>query len=553
MTARIAALGLLALAVAQSADPPGLLDAWNGIHGDAIAKHIETLASDAYEGRAPGTPGEVRTLAYITHAFEEARLEPAGKGGYAQAVPLDAVTLTGTPKFSLAVGGKRIAPVLLDEWVPRAGRPVEHVNLEASDLVFAGYGCDAPEYGWNDYAGFDLRGKTVVLLRGDPGSATGDSTLFAGAATTRHGMGFTKFAAAARHGAKAAIVVHVDSTAGFPWAVIKTAGIAQTQHFLAEEPGDATADPALDAVVVVSDSTARAIFTAAGLNLEDEIAAASKRGFRAHAMAGKADIALDAKVERVISHNLIGIIPGAQAPDEAVVLMAHWDHMGINPALKGDQIMNGAVDNATGVAALIELVHAYKAMGRAPRRSVVFVATTAEERGLLGSEWLARHPVRPLGKTAMALAIDALFPYGPYDHMTLAGFGQTELEEPLALAASRMGRTLQDDGDAKAGAFYRADHWPWVKRGVPGFITVGGPANSASPDSNEVMKGLVDYVTNKYHRPSDEYDAKTWRMDGIEGDVRILFEFSWRVAEETRMPNFRWSSPYRALSDARSP
>jgi Zn-dependent M28 family amino/carboxypeptidase len=231
--------------------------------------------------------------------------------------------------------------------------------------------------------------------------------------------------------------------------------------------------------------------------------------------------------------------------------MAHWDHMGVNPARTGDQIFNGAVDNATGVATLIEIARAYKAMPRAPRRSVVFVATTAEERGLLGSEYLSRHPVKPIEKTAAAIAIDALFPFGPYSRMSMTGFGFTDLEVPLAEAASRLGRTIQDDGDPKAGAFSRADNYPWAKKGVPGLLSVGGAPNDASPDSNAALAGIYDYVARKYHQPADEYDAKTWRMDGIEGDARILFEFTWKVADDVRMPNWTWNAPYRALGDAR--
>jgi Zn-dependent M28 family amino/carboxypeptidase len=537
---------VLALGVALgAAEQDAFLKAWNGIHGDAIAKHVEVLASDAYEGRAPGTPGEEKTIAYVTQAFKDAGLEP-----YLQDVPLIEAKIGGTPKLTMKMRGKSFAPGLLEDFVPRLTAPSAHVHLKKSPLVFAGYGCVAPEYGWDDYGDMDLTGKTVIILRGDPGTAKGDSSVFGAGASTKYGQGSAKSVEAAKRGAKAAISVFIESGAGVPWTIFKGGGLGQTQHFLAPDSSDKQ-EKDLGAVVLISEPQARALFAAAGLSLDEAVAAAGKRGFRAHALPGTADIDLDADAHAFDSHNVIGVIEGSGAPEESEVLMAHWDHMGVNPALPGDKIFNGAVDNASGVAALIEIARAYKAMPRAPRRSVVFVATTAEERGLLGAEYLARHPVKPLAKTAAAIAIDALFPFGPYSRMSMTGFGFTDLEVPLAEAASRLGRTIQDDGDPKAGAFFRADNYPWAKRGVPGLLSVGGPPNSASPDSNDAMKGIVEYVQQHYHRPSDHYDPKTWRVDGIEGDTRILFEFTWKVADDTRMPNWTWNAPYRALGDAR--
>jgi len=541
MIALMMALGLALTAPEQKA----LLDAWGGIKGDAIARHVAVLASDEYEGRAPGTKGEELTIAYVTQAMRDAGLDP-----YLQNVPLIEAKVAGTPALSFQVRGKKFTPKLMDQFVPRLTGPSAHVHLKKSDLVFAGYGCVAPEYGWDDYGDIDLTGKTVIILRGDPGTARGDTSVFGANASTKYGQGVAKTQEMARRGAKVAISIFIEAGAGAPWQIFKGGGLGQTQHFLAPDSSDKT-PPDLSGVMLISEEQARALFAAAKLDLDKEIAAAGKRGFKAHAFPGTADVDFDANAHAFDSHNIIAVLEGSQAPEESEVIMAHWDHMGVNPALEGDKIFNGAVDNASGVGVLIEVARAYKAMPRAPRRSVVFVATTAEERGLLGAEYLARHPVKPLAKTAAAIAFDAFFPYSPHQRMALTGYGFTDLEVPLAEAASRLGRTIQDDGDPKGGTFFRADNYPWAKRGVPGFLSVGGPPNEASPDSDAVMAANIDYVTHKYHRPSDEYDAKTWQMDGIEGDARILFEFTWNVADDARRPNWTWKAPYRALGDAR--
>ena len=544
MTTRIAVLLALGLALG-AAEEDAFLEAWNGIKGEAIAKHIAVLASDEYEGRAPGTPGEEKTVAYVMKAFEDVGLSP-----YLQPVPLVEAKIAGTPKLALNVRGRKFVPRLMDDFVPRLSQPSAHIHLKKSPLVFAGYGVVAPEHGWDDYGDMDLTGKTVFILRGDPGTARGDTSLFGASAASTYGQGVNKLKEAAKRGAAAAISIFIESGAGVPWAIFKGGGLGQTQHFLAPDSSDRK-EPELGAAILVTEAQARALFAAAGLSLDEQVAAAGKRGFRAREFPGAAAIDFDAEAHAFDSHNVIAVLEGSSAPEESEVLMAHWDHMGVNPSLPGDKIFNGAVDNASGVATLIEIARAYKAMPRAPRRSVVFVATTAEERGLLGSEYLSRHPVKPLAKTAAAIAIDALFPFGPYSRMSMTGFGFTDLEVPLSEAAARLGRRIQDDGDPKAGTFSRADNYPWAKKGVPGFLSVGGAPNEDSPDSNAALAGIYRYVERDYHRPTDEYDAKTWRMDGIEGDAKILFEFTWKVADDTRMPNWTWNAPYRALGDAR--
>ena len=547
MSLRLLAV-LAMVTVAPGLDPSALDDLAKGITAGAIADHVRTLASDEYEGRGPGTRGEALTVSYVEKAFRDMGLPPAYGDNYRQHVPLVEMKIVGVPKMDATFGSQHIALTPGVDAVAGLVGPSASANVSHSPLVFGGFGIVAPEYGWDDYGGMDLTGKTVVLLYGDPGTASHDPTVFDGRRLSRHGLPGAKFREAMRRGAAAVIMVHTDVSAGYPWAAIASGSSGRPQDFLEPEGKDAVAPPPPG--VWVSESTARHLFNAGGLDLDAEIKAATVRGFRAHAMNGVFDVAFATNQDRLVTDNVVGVVRGSEKPDECVVVMAHWDHLGRNTSLKGDQIYNGAVDNATGVAALLEIARAVRAAPRAPKRTLVLVATTAEERGLYGSEYLAQHPVCPVGKTVAAIAIDALFPYGDYTHMTVAGYGNSELDDVLKVAAARFGRKVQDDGQPEAGAFYRADHAPWVRRGVPGFLAVGGPDNAAPPDDPQV-KALSDYVKYKYHRPSDEYDAATWDLKGIEGDARILFEFTWMLADDPRRPNWYWNSPYRALGDAR--
>jgi Zn-dependent M28 family amino/carboxypeptidase len=262
-------------------------------------------------------------------------------------------------------------------------------------------------------------------------------------------------------------------------------------------------------------------------------------------------MALTATSRAISSHNVVAKIPGSGAPDECVIYTGHWDHVGRNDSLPGpDKIFNGAVDNATGASSLIELARAWASLPVKPRRTVYFVATTAEEKGLLGSEYLASHPIVPLAKTAAVLNLDALFPFGAYSAMTVTGLGSSEIEDVAALAGARLGRILQDDSAPQLGAYFRSDHYPFAKRGVPAFFGVGNPRTEEMTDSNPVTKRFNDYVTSGYHKVTDQYDAATWDMRGIEGDVRMYFEIGWRIADTARFPNWRWENEFRALRDA---
>jgi hypothetical protein len=537
---RFAAVGVAHAAV------DSFLPAWHGITGAEIGRHVEVLASDAYGGREPGTAGEDSALAYLERAFAAAGAGPwSAAEGYRQAVPLVEVTATGTARLTVRDARGRWTPEPGREFVARFGRPLESVELADVPLVFAGFGVTAPEYGWDDYGGARVDGAAVLYLRGEPGDPA-DSTTFLGRAITTHALPQNKSRNAARHGARLAVVVHTDSSAGHPWSTIGGGGLGRTQMFLAEDVGG----DALDGSVHLSEPVVRALLARAGHDLDALVARARRPGFRPVPLGTRLSLSNRGRTRSFTSHNVIARIEGREAPDECVLYTAHWDHVGTNPSLSGDRIFNGAVDNATGTAGLLELARAFASLPERPRRSVLFVATTCEEKGLLGSEHLSRHPVVPLRNTVAVINLDALFPFGSFRGMAVPGFGASEIEDVLAVAARRVDRVLLPDDQPQAGAYYRSDHWPFAEKGVPAVFAVGNPRAEDFARDSVVTKRFTDYMVAGYHKPGDEYDAATWDLRGVEEDVRVLFETGWRLADDHRFPNWYWGNPFRAKRDA---
>jgi hypothetical protein len=539
-------LAFCALATPAAAAEPSFLEAWRGITGAGIARHVETLASDAYGGREPGTAGEDSTLAYLERAFAAAGAGPWSAAGYRHAVPLAEVTATGPAKFTVRDAKGRWSPRVGEQFVARFGRPIEAIELEDVPLVFAGFGVTAPEYGWDDYGDSKLDGAAVLLLRGEPGDPR-DTTTFLGPGITTHALPQNKAKNAARHGARLGVTVHTDSSAGHPWSTIGGGGLGRTQMFLAEDVGG----DALDGSVHLSEPAARELLRRAGHDLDALVEAARRPGFRPIPLGTTLALSARARTRAFTSHNMIARLEGRSAPDECVIYTAHWDHVGTNPSLPGeDKIFNGAVDNASGTAGLIELARAFAALPERPRRTVLFVATTCEEKGLIGSEYLSRHPVMPLANTAAVINLDALFPFGSYRGMAVPGFGASEIEDVLAEAARRVDRVLLPDDQPQAGAYYRSDHWPFAEKGVPAVFAVGNPLPATMEADTAMAARFTWYMRSGYHKVGDEYDAATWDMRGLEEDVRVLFETGWRIADDDRWPNWRWGNPFRAKRDA---
>ena len=512
-----------------------------------IRRRIETLSADDMEGRAPSTPGGRKASQYIADEMAAAGLVPMGEDGtYFQEVELTAMTVLPDSSFVISHDGEPlVAGDQSTNMVAWTKRLDPSVAVTDSELVFVGYGVVAPEYGWNDYEGLDVAGKTVVMLVNDPGFATQDEDVFKGNAMTYYGRWTYKFEEAGRQGAAAAIVIHQTAPASYGWDVVSGSWTGE-QYDLVRPDGGASRTQIES---WVSEDTAKAMFAASGLDFDTLTAAAAQPGFEPEPMEGLTLTAmLQQEVKTTTSRNVAGGIRGTTRPDEYVLYMAHWDHLGRNPdAAPGeDAIYNGAVDNATGTAAIIEIGEAFAETG-APERSAIFVAVTAEESGLLGSAYYAEDPLVPLEKTVAGINIDAILPVGETKDMKVVGFGASELEDRLTEVLAPRGMNIVPDPTPQAGFYYRSDHISLAKKGVPMLYADAGDTH--------VVKGREygeefgeEYTRERYHKPADEYDA-SWDISGIAQVTEILFELGYSIADSGDWPNWYDGAEFRALRD----
>jgi Zn-dependent M28 family amino/carboxypeptidase len=512
-----------------------------------LRSRIAALADDRFEGRLPGAVAGEASADWIADEMRRMGFKPGNGGSYFQDVAT-ASTLLDPEKstFEIATPNGPIVPKFGDDiayWTPRFDKAEQRVT--GSDLIFVGYGADAPEHNWNDFAGVDVRGKTIVVLINDPGFVTKDDTLFKGRAMTYYGRWTYKFEEAARKGAAAVIIVHETEPASYGWQVVRNSNTGD-KLFLDAANGNA------DRVTIqswITEDTAKSLFAAAGLDYAALRIAANKRGFKAVPMTG---LTLNArtvsKVQRFKTRNVLGLIPGRTAPSEAVLLTAHWDHLGIKPNVPGeDKLHNGAVDNATGVAAILEMGEAFAKAKRKPRRSILVAAVTLEEQGLLGSEYLARNPPMPLSKIVGGVNIDAMLPAGRSLDMQVVGSGASELEPILARVLQGQGRSVTPDERPERGSFYRSDHISLAKMGVP-MLYAGGGFNRRQGGQAAGLAAAEDYSKNRYHQPADEY-AAAWEMSGPVEDVQALFGVAEAVANTRRWPNWYPGNEFRAIRD----
>ena len=512
-----------------------------------FAEHVRVLASDAFGGRAPGTPGEDRTVDYLQTQFERMGLSPGNGDSYVQTVPMQETTADPATTLRIDVAGQPRTLAFGTDMVlgTRTGQP--EVTLAASDLVFVGYGVDAPERGWNDYAGLDVKGKTVVMLVNDPGFHAKDATLFDGERMTYYGRWTYKFEEAARKGAAAALIVHDTEGASYGWDVVRNSW-SGAQYDL--RPTDDPA-PRLPLQGWITGEQAKVLFAEAGMDLDALRAAAGRPGFKPVPVPATASATLKSTVAEKESRNVLALLPGTDRADEVVVYMAHWDHLGTHDATAGDasedRIYNGAVDNATGVAGILEIAGALAA-GAKPRRSVLFLAVTLEESGLLGSQYYVAHPAYPLAKTVGVINIDAMNVSGRTRDVTVIGKGNSELEDLLAPIVERQGRRLVEESKPAAGYYFRSDHFNFAKAGVPALYAGAGrdllDGGTAAGDA-----ASQDYIANRYHKPADEYDAATWKLDGTVQDLAALFELGLALSYEERWPQWYPGNPFRAARE----
>lgn len=549
---RHAPLPLLALAacVARATPPPAapqpvdpLAVALATIRPDDLVAHVRTLASDSFEGRFPGTAGEAKTVAYISAQFGKLGLAPAIAGSYLQPVPLLAATVDPGATLVVRAGGKSLTLRWGPDVLMASPTGAPQVDLRALDVVFVGHGIVAPEHGWDDYKGLDVTGKLLLTIADEP-RQDDDPAFFAGKALSLHGTRAHKEEVAAARGAAALLELRGDEHGGVAWDTLAIG--ARAPKYLLAQPG--APRPAVGGIV--REARARELLALGGHDLGRLRAAAARPDFNPVPLGVVGDVRLTTARQAITSHNVVGLLPGRTRPREYVLYTAHWDHVGVRPALAGDNIFNGAVDNATGTAALLELAEAFAALKARPERTLVFIATTAEEQGLLGARHYAEHPLLPLRDTVGVINMDALFPFGATRGMTVVGLGSSELEPLMAAAAGTVGRALYPDPNPELGAFFRSDHYPFAEKGVPAIFAVGGPAFDPAAGETVDLSRYEDYVTHRYHQPGDHYDPATWDMAGIVQDVVVYFRTGEALANSAQFPNWRQGHPFRARRDA---
>lgn len=512
----------------------------DSISADEFAKNVAVLSSDDFEGRGPSSNGEEKTVNFLKEEFQKLDLKPGNGESYFQEVPVVEITADPSAKLQIKKGKKSILFSYGNEFMASTLRFVEESSIADSELVFVGYGIKAPEYNWNDYEGIDVRGKTVVMLINDPGFATEDPELFNGRAMTYYGRWTYKFEEAARQGAEGALIIHETAPAAYPWGVVKNSWSGP--NFSLDIEDNNMSRCAVEGWLPIEVS--HKIFETAGKNLDDLKSSAAKHEFKAVPLGLKASITLKNKIEKKKSRNVIAILPGSDRSDEYIFYMAHWDHFGIDPTLEGDQIFNGAMDNATGTAALIELARAFtKIQSPQPSRSIAFLAVTGEEQGLLGSQYYATHPIYPLEKTVAAINMDAMNIFGRMKDITIIGYGNSELDNYVEAVAVEQGRIVRPDPTPERGSFFRSDHFSFAKQGVPALYT-GSGIDHVEYGEEWTLKKMEKYLTENYHKPSDEYDPN-WDLSGAIEDLQLLFKVGYRLSMESTFPNWREEAGFK--------
>ncbi len=522
----------------------------DSINSADLLRHIQILASDAYEGRGPGTKGEEMTVAYLTEQYRRLNLRAFDdKGTYVQEVPLVGFTTKATG--TLKAGDKTIELKSTEDWVAVSRREAPEVSVKDSDVVFVGYGVVAPEYGWDDYKGLDVKGKTVVMLVNDPAvpdpadPAKLDEAMFKGRAMTYYGRWTYKYEIASEKGAAAVILVHEPGPAGYPYEVV--VGSWGRENFDLPAPDGNKARVAVESWMPLA--KVKELFAACGKDFDALKKDATARTFAPVALGAKADFSARNTTRRIQSKNVVGKLEGwdPKLRDECVVYTAHWDHLGKDPALKGDQIYNGAADNASGVAMMLEIAEGFVRLNDRPARSVVFLAVTAEEKGLLGARYYAENPLVPLDKTLANINTDVINLWGRTSDITCVGLGNSTLDDLLIDVAKSASRVVNPDPEPEKGSFYRSDHFEFAKKGVPALNAKGGIVYLGKPA--RFGKDMRDeYTKFDYHKPSDEVKSD-WDLTGAVEDARMLLIVGDRVARGTAYPEWKPGTEFKATRD----
>jgi Zn-dependent M28 family amino/carboxypeptidase len=527
-----------------------LKPAFDSITANDILQHTKVLSADEFEGRGPGTKGEELTVKYLTEQFQRLGLKPGNPDGtYVQKVPL--VGFTGAPTASFTAGGKQINLKFPEDYVAVSRRFVPESKVENSDVVFVGYGVEAPEYGWDDYKGVDVRGKTIVMLINDPQVPDSadqnklDDKMFKGKAMTYYGRWTYKYEIAAQKGAAAAVIIHETGPAGYPYEVVS--GSWSRENFDIETPDKNMGRAAVESWITTD--RAKELFTASGQNFDALKKAALSKDFKPVALNAKANMSVKNTLRAINSNNVIGKLEGSDPTlkNEYVVYTAHWDHLGRDPKLAGDQIYNGALDNASGTAALLEIAEAFTKLATPPKRSILFLAVTAEEKGLLGAKYYAENPLYPLNKTLANINMDGVNQWGRTKDITMVGDDNSTLIDLLREAATSQNRVVNPDPESEKGFYYRSDHFEFAKQGVPALYTDAG-INYEGKDPEYGKKKRDEYTEKDYHKVSDEIKPD-WDLTGAVEDAQMLTMIGYRVAQGDKYPEWKAGSEFKAKRD----
>jgi Zn-dependent M28 family amino/carboxypeptidase len=523
-------------------------EAGQGISGEKMLQHIRVLADDRFQGRGPATKGEELTVNYLIEQFKAMGLRAGNPdGSWTQDVPMVGVKSGST--ISLMQNGKKTEIAFPQDYVGWSGLPQENLNVRESELVFVGYGVEAPEYGWDDYKGLDVRGKTLLMLVNDPAIPDPkdvtklDEGMFKGKAMTYYGRWTYKYEIAAKKGAAACLVIHETEPAGYPWFVVVSSN--GRENFRLKD----STEKVVPFQGWMSLERTKATLAAAGQDFEALKKKAITKEFRPVALGIKMDLALTNTMREVRSKNVLGKVPGTKRKEELVIYTAHWDHLGTDPKLEGDKIFNGAMDNASGVATFLEIARAFTQMKPAPERTVLFLAVTAEEKGLLGAKYYAEHPLYPLKQTLANLNIDGASLFGRRSDLGVVGLGNSTLDDLVMASAKKQNRKIRSDLSPEKGFYYRSDHFEFAKVGVPALYLdkIDGEYPGKPADFGKQKRD--EYIDKDYHKPSDEVKSD-WDFTGAVDDARILFEVGVGVANGKKWPEWRAGTEFKATREA---
>jgi len=516
--------------------------ALSAITEDTYKAHVVKLSSNEFLGRKPFTRGDTLTVQYIEQQFKDLGLQPGNGESFFQEVPL--VEIASEPKNKvLTFKGESgtVSANHLDDYVIGSRRLQNDIDISESELVFVGFGIVAPEFDWNDYEGLDVKGKTVVALVSDPGRY--DKSLFKADTMTYYGRWKYKYEEAARQGATGILLIHETEAASYGWNVVRSGWSGPQLELVSEDDGASFAE----FEGWISNETSKKLFQLAGISpniIED----AKKPGFKAVPLNVTTSVSIHNTFRKSTSNNVIAKLEGSKRPDEVIIYTAHWDHLGVGEPVDGDAIYNGAIDNAAGVAALFEIAKAFQSAQVKPERSIIFLAVTAEEEGLLGSAYYAQHPIYPLNKTVANLNMDAFSALGATKDVSVVGIGQTEIEDYVEKSAAKFGRIMKGERDPTSGGFYRSDHFNFVKAGVPGLF-MGAGSELLSIDTADIERRR-EALAGRYHTVADEVD-ENWDFGGIIEDIRLFFDIGYTMSMESTFPNFKAKSEFKELGDKR--